>query len=1006
MKLRLALLFLLISALCHAYNFGQNKVNTTPEAWSTLQTMHFDVYFPRGENDFGRLAALLAEETYYNLRADLKYPISSRIPIIFYRSKSQFQSTNIIYPLLTEGVGGFTESLRNRVVIPFDGSYRNLEDLIAHELTHAYANALDKGMINSYLSLRPVSFPFWFSEGLPEFLSIGGENDYNNMFILDMVVNDYLVPLGSSDGYFAYRLGESFLAYIAKTYGREKVSEYYFTIHSSHNMDAATKKVFGIDFESLESRWRFQLKRDFYPRVNDHGVPQEAMEQRTRSDKDGSYFNFMPRFSPKGDRYVYFSTAGARYSVWMAGIHEMDRAKKIFTGEATGKAEEFYYFRSNLSWFPDGKRVAFSAKTSWGDQIHILDVDRGKIVQTVKLPEFDAIYELDVAPDGQKLVFAGQREMRCDIYLHDLETRQTRQLTDDYFNDAQPRFSPDGQTIVFSSERSLNPESQRKGFFANVVANIYSLDLDGGEPRQLTFRIRDCSWPMFDGSGDKLLYLTYEDKVNNLHALDLQSSAQAKVTDVLAGVFAADISPDNRYLLVSNYFDKAWNIYFAHDPLKNLAWSDSTAQQLSVPSPDLMAGVDLGQLDYFGKRKPAPLPRINPARQYDERFPLSGEYRPFELTREDSLFLTRDYSYDDRPTSKDNPPTIGGYKPRFSLDSIWGGLAYSSAVGTIGYVELGLSDIMGNHGIGANVGVAGKLEESNLLLTYMYLKHRMDYGVGIYNLVDDAYYLDENYLPNNLLRYRERKSGLYMLLRYPFTRFTRLEFDHMLYQRGQYLSWAPYVEGYELSEEVSLSQDLVYTPGLSLVHDNALYGSTGPLVGWRGLYNVSATLADGRVEYFTNYIDLRSYTLFSRRYAIALRAIAGVSTGKEPQRFNLSGYYGVRAYRDNLSGYKKALLSAELRFPFFEYINLAFPIPLNIPNIRGSLFADLGTVFDNFSDFNATTEDGRLDDLKLGYGFGPRLNLGYVVLRFDIAWQTDLSKTSKPTYYLSLSEDF
>ena len=190
------------------------------------------------------------------------------------------------------------------------------------------------------------------------------------------------------------------------------------------------------------------------------------------------------------------------------------------------------------------------------------------------------------------------------------------------------------------------------------------------------------------------------------------------------------------------------------------------------------------------------------------------------------------------------------------------------------------------------------------------------------------------------------------------------------------------------------------------MHDNALYGSTGPLVGWRGMYNVSATLADGKVEYFTNYIDLRSYTLFSRRYAIALRAIAGVSTGKDPQRFNLSGYYGVRAYRDNLSGYKKAVLSAELRFPFFEYINLAFPIPLNIPNIRGSLFADLGTVFDSFSDFNATTGDGRLDDLKLGYGFGPRLNLGYVVLRFDIAWQTDLSKTSKPTYYLSLSEDF
>jgi len=50
--------------------------------------------------------------------------------------------------------------------------------------------------------------------------------------------------------------------------------------------------------------------------------------------------------------------------------------------------------------------------------------------------------------------------------------------------------------------------------------------------------------------------------------------------------------------------------------------------------------------------------------------------------------------------------------------------------------------------------------------------------------------------------------------------------------------------------------------------------------------------------------------------------------------------------------------------------------------------------------------DGKLNDIKLGYGFGPRLNLGYFVLKFDIAWLTDLSKISKPMYYLSLSEDF
>ncbi|MFA6721151.1 MAG: hypothetical protein WCR92_07035, partial [Candidatus Cloacimonadaceae bacterium] len=155
MKLRyiFLLLLLLAAGACPAYYFGQNKVNLVPEEWSTLQTMHFDIYFPRGEDEFGRVAALMAEETYYMLKEQLTFPISSRIPVMFYSSKTSFQGTNIIYPLLSEGVGGFTESLRNRVAIPFDGSYADLEELLAHELTHAYANALDDNVEDALSSM-------------------------------------------------------------------------------------------------------------------------------------------------------------------------------------------------------------------------------------------------------------------------------------------------------------------------------------------------------------------------------------------------------------------------------------------------------------------------------------------------------------------------------------------------------------------------------------------------------------------------------------------------------------------------------------------------------------------------------------------------------------------------------------------------------------------------------------------------------------------------------------
>ena len=1005
MKLRyiLLLLLLLAAGASPAYYFGQNKVNLVPEEWSTLQTMHFDIYYPRGEDEFGRVVALMAEETYYTLKDQLTFPIGSRIPVMFYSSKTNFQSTNIIYPLLTEGVGGFTESLRNRVAIPFDGSYSDLEELLAHELTHAYTNALEDGVANALRSMRPTSFPFWFSEGLPEYLSIGGESDYNNMFILDMVVNDKLPPLQNLGGYYAYRLGESFLAYLARSYGKDKVTEYYYTLRSSNGLDNATKKVFGLEFEDLESRWRYQLKRDFYPLVESQGIPVENLEKRSDSKKKGAYFNLMPRFSPDGSRYVWFSSAESRYSVWMGSLHGLSEPRRILKGEATGKIEEFHYFRSNLSWFPDNRRVAFAAKTANGDRIHILDVDRRKIVRSIAPAGMSAIYELDVAPDGRSLVFAGQQGMRCDLFLMDMESENLTRITDDLYNDLQPRFTPDGQSVVFASERSRDPETKRRGLFANLNRDIFSLNLADGELTQHTFEKKDCSFPQVDAKGQNLYYINSDGGVSNIFALDLKGGGRAKVTSVLSGVYSADLSPDSRHLLLANYFDGAWDIYFKDRSLDTLRFSAYPAPRTVALEDSLLAGIDLGELDRYGKREAVKPRRVNPAAGFATRDPFLTEFPTFEYTAEDSLLLQRDFSYDDRPQTKDNPPVVKPYRARFSLDSLWGGLAYSPTVGTIGYVELSMSDMMGDHGIGINAGVSGKLEESNLALTYLYLRQRMDYGIGVFNLNDEYFFREVVPGPNNDIwfRYRERQSGGYFLLRYPFSRFLRLEFDQMVYQRGSYL----YQLGDSLEVELASDLDLVYSPGFRLVHDNALYGSTGPLLGWRLYYDLNTTINDGKIDYVTNYLDWRSYTLFSKRYSIALRGITGISTGPNHQRFSLGGYYGIRAYGDNLSGSKKAVLTAELRFPFFEYIDMAFPLPLTIPNIRGSIFAELGTVFDDFDNFQPF-DGSKLKDLKLGYGFGPRLDLGYVILALDVTWLTDLETNSRPTFYISLSEDF
>jgi len=137
------LFFIFIYHSVEAYTFGKNKIQPEVLKWSKIETLHFDIYFNKGDDEFGKMAALLSEEAYYKIKEDLKRPIFSRIPIIFYKSHLQFQTTNIIYYLLDESVGGFTELNRNRIAIPFGGSYKKLEETLVHELTHAYINELN-----------------------------------------------------------------------------------------------------------------------------------------------------------------------------------------------------------------------------------------------------------------------------------------------------------------------------------------------------------------------------------------------------------------------------------------------------------------------------------------------------------------------------------------------------------------------------------------------------------------------------------------------------------------------------------------------------------------------------------------------------------------------------------------------------------------------------------------------------------------------------------------------
>ena len=116
-------LFIMLLTMIFPNQFGRNVVQYKNFDWHYIQTKHFDIYVSDSTGYHLNFLQKISEDAYDKIGNLLDWQIKDRVSIIIYSSHNEFQQTNVISSHLPEGVGGLTELLKNRVVIPFDGSY-------------------------------------------------------------------------------------------------------------------------------------------------------------------------------------------------------------------------------------------------------------------------------------------------------------------------------------------------------------------------------------------------------------------------------------------------------------------------------------------------------------------------------------------------------------------------------------------------------------------------------------------------------------------------------------------------------------------------------------------------------------------------------------------------------------------------------------------------------------------------------------------------------------------
>ena len=78
----------------------------------------------------------MAESAYDRLSRNLDHQIQDPIPLIFYKTHSEFEQNNIIQGFIPENIGAFATDVRFRMILPVDLPDNELYELVLHELTH------------------------------------------------------------------------------------------------------------------------------------------------------------------------------------------------------------------------------------------------------------------------------------------------------------------------------------------------------------------------------------------------------------------------------------------------------------------------------------------------------------------------------------------------------------------------------------------------------------------------------------------------------------------------------------------------------------------------------------------------------------------------------------------------------------------------------------------------------------------------------------------------------
>lgn len=196
-----------------------------------------------------------------------------------------------------------------------------------------------------------------------------------------------------------------------------------------------------------------------------------------------------------------------------------------------------------------GGLIAFSNNRDIGGnlrEVYVMRVDGSNETRLTDNPSDNAYPRW--SPDGQRLLFYSFREGNAEVYVMNVDGKQVRNLTQNPGQDFDAVWSPDGTQIVFTSLRDNNRE-------------IYVMNADGSGQTNLTNNGAEDAYAAWSPDSTRIVFQSNRDGNEELYLMNRDGSDLTRLTNAASYDGFPHWSSDNQYIAFASDRDGNLELY-------------------------------------------------------------------------------------------------------------------------------------------------------------------------------------------------------------------------------------------------------------------------------------------------------------------------------------------------------------------------------------------------------------------------------------------------------------